>query len=283
MSSDPRLAELRALLVSQRPYLILAPPRSGSTALARALLGHAEIGPYIHEPWDRYAHKGGGVESILERLGEHRDRTGILIKEMTFQLGDGPVGRVLLETARPPFVVLIRDPRRTLESRIRRVLRDLVREDRLNADDRARVDTAIEASDFSTLDDVLTPEVFPERFTGWADLDKQIASCRQELDFVVVRAETFRADPRSVLEPLCQRWELEVEPGMLDWGSSSSIDVGALPEQAAWYRQVLASTRVRPEDAPIRSREAFPVRFREPLDHAVVLYENLSKEAIGGA
>ncbi len=37
-------------------YLIISPPRSSSTALARVFIEHQAIGAYCHEPFDRLYH-----------------------------------------------------------------------------------------------------------------------------------------------------------------------------------------------------------------------------------
>ncbi len=267
------LRTLEQLLADAAPYLILAPPRSSSTALARALLHHTRIGPYLHEPCDRYRHQGAPPASIVERLQDGGVRRGALIKEMTFQLGKGAVCRCFLRHARPPLVFLIRDPRRTVASRLRMVLRDLARLPETPEPHRARIARALDRRDYRALDDLLSEAVFPLAYTGWSALEHQVATCRRErIGYVILPAHAFRAQPRSFLEHLCRRWGLTFEESMLAWHADDALRLGSLAEQNAWYRRVVESTSVLPEtDAP-PDPACLPRRFRRHLPDALRVY-----------
>ena len=93
---------LEKLLNRLQPLLIVSPPRSASTALARSLLNHSRVGPYIHEPCDLYCHRSAPASSILERLEALSG--ALLIKEMTFQLGSGEVCDCFLRNAQSPLI-----------------------------------------------------------------------------------------------------------------------------------------------------------------------------------
>ncbi len=268
------LRTLERRLADTAPYLILAPPRSSSTALARALLHHPRIGPYLHEPCDRYRHQGAPPASIVERLQDGGVRRGALIKEMTFQLGTGAVCRCFLRHARPPLVFLIRDPRRTVASRLRMVLRDLARLPETPEPHRARIARALNGGDYRDLDDLVPEAVFPLAYTGWSALEHQIAACRrEEIAYVVLPAQAFRAQPRPFLEHLCRRWSLAFEESMLAWHADEALRLGGLAEQDAWYRRVVESTGVLPEtDAP-PDPEHLPRRFRHHLPDALRVYQ----------
>src|SRR6185369_3572145 len=142
-------------------YVLVGPPRTASTAVARILWNHRDVGWYAHEPFEPTWYQGAGVaraEELLEApdavddLVPARLRRGsgraLVVKEMTFQVGDA--FPLLAELATRPLVFLIRDPRLTVASRME-VLRRAGR-----------------------------PEVFPLRESGWEDLARQLAYVRRE-------------------------------------------------------------------------------------------------------
>lgn len=272
---DDSLLALQDLLQRSRPFLILSPPRSASTALARAILNHSQIGPYIHEPCDLFKHQQAGVGSVIDRLLEEGLREGALIKEMTFQLGCGALCEPFLANVRHPVAILIRHPRRALESRLRMVLKDLSSEE-TSPEEKHRIAEAITTKDYSSLDDLVGEEVFPLSFTGWTALDHQVAECRRlGIDYRIVAATDFRSQPRACLEPLLAAWDLEFEPAMVDWRGAESFQVSGLSEQSAWYQRVESSQRVLPEEGEPPSMERFPKRFRAHLNDSEAMYLRL--------
>lgn len=267
------LDTLERMLAQAAPYLILAPPRSSSTALARCLLRHSRVGPYIHEPCDVYRHQHAPVASILERLQEGGFTRASLIKAMTFQLGTGDVGRCFLRNARRPLIVLIRDPARAITSRIRMVLRDLARHPDTPPSHRARITQALARKDYSRLDDIVTEAVFPLAHTGWNALASQLETCRrEEIDYVILPAYVFRRHPESSLKCLCKRLTLPYEDRMLTWTMQDALRLGGLPDQKAWYRRIVESTGVLPETEAIPVSEQLPQRFRVHLSETQCMY-----------
>lgn len=267
---------LERCLADAAPFLILAPPRSSSTALARALAQHSRIGPYLHEPCDQFCHEGAPPASIVARLREGGAGRGVLVKEMTFQLGTGAVCRAFLRHARPPLVFLIRDPRRTVASRLARVLRDLAARPATPDAHRQRLTHALDAEDFRALDDLVPEAVFPLAYTGWAALAHQVELCRDAgIAYTVVASHDFRTQPRSILEALCRRWNLGFEEKMVRWDATKALPLGGIPTQAAWYRRVAESRGILPEtDAP-PDPECLPRRFRRHLPDALRIYQAL--------
>ncbi len=273
------LNDLNQVLARTRPFLIVAPPRSASTALARCLLNHSRIGPYVHEPCDLYRHHQAPVASILERIEEvSPNGASLLIKEMTFQMGTGPVSDSFLRNGREPVVFLIRDPRLCIESRIRRVLADIQKQTASNGR-RERIEQALEARDYRELDDVLAEDVFPLAYTGWGALARQLRSCGQAgYAYTVVTATEFRSRPRACLKRLCSRWNLAFEETMLNW-KGDELTLGALSDQSRWYRRVLGSSGVTPEASSKLPARRFPGRFRSHLKEACGIYREARNDS----
>lgn len=265
------LARLDAQLSTFRPVLIVAPPRSASTAFARALGRHSAFNRYIHEPCGLYSYEDTTLAVVLDALAELEPDT--LMKEMTFQIQDRSLAASFLRHCRHPILFLVRSPLLTLESRVRMVLTDLANEDRTSADDKARIRQAIEAKKYQDLDDLVTEDTFPLYRTGWTDLGRQLALCREEgIDHVVVDASRFRSEPEAVLRAVCDRLDLEFEPAMLRWAPRSALPPGALERHAIWYARVGESTGVLPPEDVAVDEAHLPARFRAHLPDAIAVY-----------
>ncbi|MCB9762424.1 MAG: hypothetical protein H6739_21685 [Alphaproteobacteria bacterium] len=269
--TDPLLPVLDARLASCRPALIVAPPRSASTAFSRALGQHSAFRRQIHEPCEVWSYQRGSLQVILDALADLDAHT--LIKEMTFQIREPALARSFLRNSRAPVLFLVRSPLRTIESRLRMVLTDLKAEPTTSEADRARIEQAIAARDHRGVADLLTEEVFPLWRTGWADLGDQLALCRAEgIDHLIVEAGRFRADPEATLRAVCARLGLPFEPQMLQWQRHDRTPHGAWDAHARWYARVNQSTGVLPPDTEDIQEERFPPRFRAHVPEAMAVY-----------
>ena len=266
------LARLDAHLSNFRPVLVVAPPRSVSTAFARALGKHSAFHRYIHEPCGLYSYEDTTLAVVLDALADLEPHT--LMKEMTFQIRDAPVAGSFLRHCRHPILFLLRSPLLTIESRVRMVLTDLAKDDRTSVEDKARIQQAIEAKQYQGLDDLVTDDAFPLYRTGWTDLGRQLAFCREEsIDHVVVEASRFREQPEAVLSAVCDRLGLEFEPAMLRWAPRSALPPGALERHAVWYARVGESTGVLPPETVEFDEAHLPARFRAHLPGAMAVYD----------
>ena len=283
MSEPNRDSDFHALeqtLSEIRPRLLLAPPRTASTALAISLSSHSQVGPvYIHEPCDLFAHKGAPIHTIRDSIlegKENRDNlvTGVLIKEMTFQIGTGEVFRLFARHVFDTVVVLIRDPVLAIESRIRKVCEDLVAAKHCNE---SIVGSAIASRDYRELGGLLDESIFPTSFTGWESLDKQIEYFDQaQRSYCVVESSEFRTHPHLILAEICAAWGLGFEKIMLKWDISQRIPrTGNLSEQSHWYTRALSSRTVLPPTEESVHPEKLPRRFREHAHEAQSVYSRL--------
>jgi len=282
-TADPEeLLFLERRLGRCRPHLLVAPPRSCSTALGQALRQHSRLDHYVHEPCGRFSYQKTPVSSILDALGSLTPDS--LIKEMSFQFREPEVMQCFLEQAREPVLFLVREPLLTLESRVRMVLGDLARAESTPDAERRRIQEAVESTDYSGVDDLLDDDAFPMARTGWHDLGEQLDYCRQAgVPFTVVDGEAFRAEPEPTLRAICQRWGLAFEPAMLRWGRPVGTPEGALARHRAWYGRVAESTGVLPPEEVPFTAEQLPPRFREHLAFAETIYRRALEEAAHGS
>jgi hypothetical protein len=219
-------------------FVILAPPRTASTALARVLWEDPAVTHYAHEPFDRLYHRGEGPQTLADALADPTQVSrhtatdsgagrGLVLKEMTFQ-----VGRLIEPLAAftdAPLIFLIRDPRRSVMSRMRQV-----------GDG--------------------TPVSFPLVETGWVDLMDQIAYCdRTGREFVLLDAGELREWPRVVLPQLFERLGLTWRPSVLDWTPAARMRLGRLDgDQDHWYQAVLNSRSIGREHGVPPPLDQFP-------------------------
>jgi len=237
-------------------YVLLGPPRTASTAVSRILWNHPAVGWYSHEPFEPTWYEGASVERAAELLdaaepvaglGGRGTGSALVVKEMTFQVGDG--FPLLASLTTRPIVVLIRDPRLTIASRMK-VLRRAGR-----------------------------PEVFPLRESGWEDLARQLAHLRREgLPHVVVDSGDLRRSPETVVPPLLERLGLAFTPDLLRWESSAATGLSAVSgAEDPFYQRVLDSRGIEPPAEEIPDLSAFPTDggFRQHVAECVAQYEEL--------
>ncbi len=237
-------------------YVLVGPPRTASTAVSRILWNHPAVGWYSHEPFEPTWYEGAGVERAAELLGAPDPVAGLggrgsgsalVVKEMTFQVGDA--FPLLASLATQPIVVLIRDPRLSIASRMK-VLRRSGR-----------------------------PEVFPLRESGWEDLARQLAHLRREgIPHVVVDSSELRSSPQTVVPSLLARLGLEFTPDLLTWQASSATGLSAVSgAEDPFYQRVLDSTGIEAPAEEIPDLSAFPTDggFRQHVAECVAQYEEL--------
>jgi hypothetical protein len=239
--------------------LIVAPPRTASTALARILWNHPAVGFYSHEPFEPTWYRGAGLDvaaGLLEaptpvgQLDPSRAAaagSALVVKEMTFQVGDA--FPLLAELSTRSIVFVIRDPRLTIASRMK-VLRRAGR-----------------------------PEIFPLRESGWDDLVRQLEHVRQHgIPHLVIESRELRAAPERVVPPLLERLGLEYSPELLTWGSSPATGLSAVSGSAdPFYQRVLTSGGIEPPTEEIPPLDSFPTEggFRQHVADCLARYEEL--------
>ena len=256
--SETTLADLA--LKHEQIFLLVAPPRSASTALARVFWRHPAIGYYCHEPFNLVYHGALGVEKAGHALtaaalepaspaGEARGSC-LLVKEMTFQVGEHFDSLAALTSK--PVVFLVRDPRLTIASRRRK-----------------RQEGGQDPS-------------FPLNESGWADLDTQIRSCQTlGVPYLLLDASDFRNHPENLVEALFGRLDLDFSEELLAWSPATHQTLGALgTEQSHWYQRVLTSERVEPATEQPPDVDSFPERggLRSHVAECLGIYRRLLED-----
>jgi len=235
-------------------YLLVGPPRTASTAISRILWNHPAVGWYAHEPFEPTWYEGASLERVEElldapspvaELGGRGAGSGLVVKEMTFQVGDA--FPLLASLATRPVVFLIRDPRLTAASRMK-VLRRSGR-----------------------------PEVFPLRESGWEDLARQLAYVREhEIPHVVVDSSDLRRAPEAVAPALLETLGLDFAPELLRWSASEATGLSAVSgAEDPFYRRVLDSQGIEPPAEAVPDLADFPEPLRAHVAECLAQYEEL--------
>lgn len=247
-------AETRAALAEIRGrydeiLIILSPPRCASTALARVFWNQPSTRAYLHEPFDVCYHRGASALEALATFDQplqiRESGRNLVVKEMTFQVRDH--FPTLLALTRKPVVFLLRDPRLSIRSRMRK---------------RAQGGQ---------------PEIFPEVESGWGDLADQLEWCdAKNISYCVVDMTTFRNAPDVILPALCDRLGLAFSPAMLSWERCEHLAVGQLgAEQSHWYKRVLESTGIQPATSTAPEIDTFPDEMQPHIRDCFDRYERL--------
>ncbi|PRY44805.1 hypothetical protein [Umezawaea tangerina] len=220
--------------------VLVSPPRTGSTAVARLLWQHSMITHHCHEPFEACYWGDGGtasVESCLRQpmvvdtgervaLADVAPGSGLLVKEMSFQLSAAQFEQLTRIATAPPVFVMS-DPRLSTTSRLR-IVREL--------------------SGTST---------FPPFESGWQSLHEQLEFCRRrDIPYVLVDSDDLRADPTGMTTALTAAVGLPPADGLEEWVPRPGLqlcspEVGALMSEVRrsddpFYRKVLGSTGIQP-------------------------------------
>ena len=244
-------------------YVIVSPPRGGSTAFARVFWEHPSVGYYSHEPFEVTYYRKEGLAEVAARLADPLDLAAIdsaterprgdslVIKEMPYQVGEH--FPLLARLATEPLVFLLRDPRLNIASRIEKKL-------------------AVGDSPF-----------FPLIETGWALIAQQIDYCRQQgIAYVIVEASDFRNAPASVFPQVFAAFGLDFTPAMLSWPAHPDVEIDNLDgAHTHLYRRVLMSTGVEPATEAIPPLDVFPMEHgvRDHVAESLEIYHHLCRDA----
>lgn len=247
----------RAVVGYSQVFVVLSPPRCGSTAFARMLWEHDLVRYYSHEPFELAYFDGAGLDTVADLLARpldlcenYKERAlgeGLVIKEMPYQVG-ARYG-LLLSLATAPVVFLLRDPRLSIESRMRK--RREVGEDPL----------------------------YPLIESGWELLRGQIEHCRERsIPYLIVDSADFRARPQAVFPQVFERLGLSYSADILAWRSGGGIDLDNLDgRHRHLYRRVLRSRGIEPPVEDVPPLESFPEEggWRDHVEWCMGVYEAL--------
>jgi hypothetical protein len=237
-------------------HVIVAPPRTGSTLVARILWQSPDIGYYSHEPFDATYHLGVDLASVARKLAQPLDVRGhgaggsaaraLLLKELTFQVGRRFEALTLLGS---PILFVIRDPRLSIASRM---------EQRRRGGEEP---------------------TFPTVESGWADLAWQVEHCRSRtIPYAILDSFDLRSTPEPHIRAIAELYGQPFTPAMLAWEPVAQAEFGlALASQEHWNERVLASRGV---EAPLErppALEEFPRRggMRAHVARALEVYRDL--------
>jgi hypothetical protein len=239
-------------------YVIVAPPRTGSTALSRVFWEHPSIAWYCHEPFEISYFRQASLEDVGAKLMEPLDLSEIannpkepgaaslVVKEMPYQVGEH--FPLLTELATAPLVFLLRDPRLNIASRMEKK------------------------------EEVGDSPFFPLIETGWELVKGQIEYCRtHEVPHMIVSTSDFRGRPHELFPGLFAKLGLGFSPRMLAWRACDHVEIDNLEgDHSHLYSTVLGSTGLSPEVEPPQL-EWFPCEhgLRDHVAECLEIYRDL--------
>ena len=259
---EARVPEPFAAVCARYPeiYAIVSPPRCSSTAFARVFWEQPSIRYYCHEPFEVTYYMQQDLREVVRKLESpldldrlkqcqgRADAGALVIKEMPYQVGERLP--LLAAVARKPIVFLMRDPRSSIASRMRK---------------KTQVGDA---------------PVFPEVESGWELLAAQVEWCRaHHVPYLLVDSSDFRNDPEAVFSQVFDRFGLPFDADMLRWRPCPDVELDNLAgRHRHLYLKVLASTGIEPDRTPIPPLEHFPETdgWRDHVVRCLEIYEALS-------
>jgi len=254
-----RFAEIRDAY--SEIYVIVAPPRTSSTALSRIFWEQPSVRYYAHEPFEVVYFNQRPVGDALAKLRNPLDLRAIkrkpgdgvgrtlVIKEMPYQVGD--YFDHLVSLTRKPVIFLIRDPRQNIYSRMKK---------------------KIEVGD---------SPLFPLIESGWQLLDSQITTCRQQgLPFVIIDSADYRRAPEPMFKAFFSAMDLPFSAEYLEWKTLPGFDLDNLAgDHSHLYTTVLESEGVRADNDPVPELSVFPEgRFRNHVVECQAIYQQLREQ-----
>lgn len=240
-------------------YVLLAPPRTSSTAVARMFWEQPSVGYYAHEPFEVTYYDHAPLPAVAAKLdapldvrelkGEPANYGGssLVIKEMPYQVGERFL--LLARLATRPLVFLLRNPCQNIAS---------------------RMEKKQETGD---------SPVFPHIETGWELVAAQIDLARDNgVPFVVVDTNELRNNPEPILWQLFERLDLPFSKEMLTWQALPDVELDNLGgRHRHLYRRVLESDGLQPALEPVPGVDFFPDEggLRAHVERCLLIYKRL--------
>jgi hypothetical protein len=260
VATDDVAQQLGAITKRFAPVLvIIAPPRSASTAVSRVLWMHEAFGWDSHEPFEPRYYRQQSLIKALESVSEPRaidelsegrgarKGRGLIVKEMSFQVGVDFQHLVL--AASLPVVFLVRDPRLTITSR----QHVLARHGRRAG--------------------------FPHRESGWTDLEWQIDYVRgHDIPYTVCDTTALRAQPDAQLPALFASLGLTYTSELLDWRPATVNGLSSVwGDDDPFYERVLRIVTLEAPSEPIPELGCFSAEsgLRSHVTEALRFYHAL--------
>lgn len=241
-------------------YTIVSPPRCSSTALARVFWEQPSIRYYCHEPFETTYYAGESLADVAHKLAAPldlrslksipaaADGCALVIKEMPYQVGES--FPLLAAMATRPVIFLMRDPRLSIASRMRKK------------------------------QEVGDSPLFPHIESGWDLWRRQIEWCRQEgVEHHLIDSTDYRNQPLEVLPELFAALDLPFEPSLVAWRACPEVELDNLGgRHRHLYGAVLASSGIQPELTEVPPLDSFPTEdgWRDHVEHCLAIYRESS-------
>lgn len=240
-------------------HVIVSPPRCSSTAFARVFWEQPSIRYYSHEPFEITYYRGQDLSGVVGKLDSPLDlkslkntetseqATSLTVKEMPYQVGDR--FPLLAAFATPPITFLMRDPRQSIASRMRKKL------------------------------EVGADPNFPRVETGWELLSRHIDYCHErEIPHQIVDSADFRNHPEAVFSQVFELMGLPFSAESLTWRPCGDVALDNLDGQHRHlYERVLLSRGILPATEEIPPLDSFSEAegLRDHVARCLDIYRSL--------
>ena len=240
-------------------FIVLSPPRSCSTLISRILWEDPVFGFFAMEPFDGI-YRGrepttttvaalGHVQPLADILQVRRTGTALLIKEITYQVGEHFPAFSQWPTR--PILFAVRDPRLTISSRMHK----------------------LREGGFSS--------IFPHAESGWTALARQVQTCRsQGIPYLIVDGTLLRSHPAQLTAAMFREVGLQSSPP-LSWHPIGHADFGiGTGLHDYFFDRALSSSAIDPPDRQVPQLSDFPAQggMRRHVAECLDIYAEITAD-----
>jgi isopentenyl-diphosphate Delta-isomerase len=293
------MENIKEKLKNTNIYIILSPPRAGSTLLGKCLSNSNDIFSYCHEPCFNYIYNKKDSNVIYDKILEKSNLKSTIIKEMTHWSND--VYQDLINLSNHPILFLIRNPIICTESKIRKFLmtcdmrvkkslncflKSFLKSDKdhntlLNdfalqkgfKSWKEMIIISFHSRNYKPFEEILRKDdIFSVFDLGFEPLLKQINYCKSKfIPFLIVDNIDYRLNPKIVSKKICNKWNIKYNDKIVEWGKHMNISTDQENEfQKIWYETLNQSTRVLPPSEIEISTNRFPKKIQNYLENIAI-------------
>ncbi|NBO18408.1 MAG: hypothetical protein EBV03_04115 [Proteobacteria bacterium] len=252
--------------------MVLAVPRSVSSALSKALSMSPDFGLYIFQPFYTSDEKTTELDNYIrkaqtDKAATPQDPLKVIMKVMAESVNGQRFQQLMRHSKN--ICTLLRDPQSQALSAFR-AYNELPSGQNMNA---AELKKLGEMRNCDTLHEYIV--------TPWKHMEKDIAQLEKRTrdygtpNWVVLDGDIMRAAPERTLKQLCQRFGISYSPRMLEgWkqGEDKTVGIAGKNYSRNWLARVQQSSGLKKPTCMTPRLEDFAPRVRQRIEHNLVIY-----------
>ncbi|MGM5481825.1 MAG: NUDIX hydrolase [Nanobdellota archaeon] len=295
-------------------FIVISPPRCGSTLLGKSLSFAPIMKHYFHEPCFNLKYKNKNKLAVFDSILNFKDEN-VVVKEMAQWANISEAYKELFAMTKNPVLFLIRNPFIAAESKIRRAILTYDKREKTplknflksyfgNVHDNSTqnelldlfakgkgfsswvklVNHILKERDYKYVGKIIeTDTIFSLFDLGWESLEKQIDYCKKkQIDYKIIDNTDLLLFPETIAKSICNDLKIDYSPNMINWGSKTEeLQTSGQGKnyQVIWYDTLKKSNRIlEPSEIPL-PLDNFPDKIKYYLlETALPIYVRCSND-----